>query len=147
MAEEIKANQTPIDLKVRTLDYALRIIRVFAALPRGQVAQVIGNQLLRSGTSVGANYREATRSRSPSEYGSKLQQSLMELEETLYWLELLEASGVFSSAKLADLKSESSELCAILVTLINKSKRFKRISFACLLVLVPLFSCWWFLVS
>jgi four helix bundle protein len=112
------------------------------------VAQVIGHQLLRSGTSVGANYREASRARSASEYGSKLQLSLMELEETLYWLELLEAAEVFPLAKLAALRSESSELCAILVTLINKSKRFKRIAVSCLLVSVPLLlSGFWFIAA
>lgn len=138
MVEETKVRPTPRDLKERTRDYALRIIRVFTALPRSQVAHVIGKQLLRSGTSVGANYREATRSRSPSEYGSKLQLSLIELEETLYWLELLEAAQVFPTDKLAALENESSELCAILVTLINKSKRFKKIAFTCLLLLIPL---------
>jgi four helix bundle protein len=126
MAQETKS--PPKDLKSRTRDFALRIIRVLSALPSRPVAQVIGRQLLRSGTSVGANYREAIRSRSATEYGAKLQLSLMELEESLYWLELLEASQVFSSSKLAAIKTESSELCAIMVTLINKSRRVKKIS-------------------
>ncbi len=127
MAEEMKFSikRKPQDLRDRTREYALRIIRAYVALPKNAVAQVIGHQLLRSGTSVGANYREAIRGRSRSEYASKLQVSLMELEETLYWIELLEASHIFSATKLAGLKGESSELCAILVTLINKLKGLK----------------------
>ena len=124
MADEIKTDnkRQPRDLKDRTREFALRIIRLYVALPKTAVAQVIGNQLLRSGTSVGANYREAIRGRSRSEYASKLQLSLMELEETLYWIELLEVAHIFSTAKLAALKGEASELSAILVTLINKLK-------------------------
>jgi four helix bundle protein len=114
--------QKPRDLRDRTRDYALRIIRLYVALPKTPVAQVIGKQILRSGTSVGANYRESIRARSRSEYATKLQLGLMELEETLYWIELLEAIQIFSVAKLAALKGESSELCAILVTLIKKFK-------------------------
>jgi four helix bundle protein len=122
MIEAMKAQgkEKPRDLRDRTREYALRIIRVYVALPKSSVAQVIGNQMLRSGTSVGANYREAIRARSRTEYATKLQIGLMELEETLYWIELLEAIQVFSVAKLAGLKAESCELCAILVTLINK---------------------------
>src|SRR5260370_30626122 len=111
----------PVDLKVRTRDFSLRMIRLYASLPKSVEAQVIGKQLLRSGTSVGANYREGLRARSRSEYATKLNISLMELEETLYWLELLEES-VLKNAEVANLKSESGELCAILVTLIKRSK-------------------------
>lgn len=111
----------PQDLKIRTRDFALRVIRLYASLPRTPVAQVIGKQLLRSGTSVGANYREGTRARSHVEYGAKLNLSLMELEETLYWLELLEASAL-KNGEVSRLKSEVGELSAILVTVI---KRFK----------------------
>ncbi len=75
------ASQTiaPVDLKVRTRDFSLRIIRLYASLPKSAEAQVIGKQFLRSGTSVGANYREGLRARSRSEYGTKLNISLMEL--------------------------------------------------------------------
>ena len=74
------------DLKVRTKQFALRIIRVYSALPTTAVAQVIGKQILRSGTSVGAHYREAFRSRSDAEFISKLEGGLQELDETEYWL-------------------------------------------------------------
>lgn len=90
------------------------------------MAQVIGEQLLRSGTSVGANYREAIRARSRREYATKLSISLMDLKETLYWLELLDAAEVFPSARQAAWKAESSELTAILVTLIRRAKRPKN---------------------
>jgi four helix bundle protein len=111
------------DLKERTKDYALRIIRLFGALPKHTIGQVIGKQLLRCGTSVGANYREAIRARSRSEYAAKLQIALMELEETLYWLELLEGAQIFPAIKLAGLRSETSELSAIFVSLIKKLRR------------------------
>ena len=77
------------DLRKRTKDFALRIIKLYVSLPRVAVAQTLGKQLLRSGTSVGANYREACRARSNAEFVSKLGESLKELEETSYWLELL----------------------------------------------------------
>jgi four helix bundle protein len=117
------ASQTiaPVDLKIRTRDFSLRIIRLYASLPRSAEAQVIGKQFLRSGTSVGANYREGLRARSRSEYGTKLNISLMELEETLYWLELLEAA-VLRNTEISSLMAEAGELCAILVTLIKRSK-------------------------
>ena len=111
----------PVDLKIRTRDFALRVIRLYSSLPKSAEAQVIGKQLLHSGTSVGANYREGLRARSRSEYGTKLNISLMELEETLYWLELLEAA-VLRTTEVNSLKAEAGELCAILVTLIKRSK-------------------------
>ncbi len=117
------ATQTiaPVDLKIRTRDFALRIIRLYSSLPKSAEAQVIGKQVLHSGTSVGANYREGLRARSRSEYATKLNISLMELEETLYWLELLEAA-VLRNTETSSLKAEAGELCAILVTLIKRAK-------------------------
>ncbi len=117
------ATQTiaPVDLKIRTRDFALRVIRLYSSLPKSAEAQVIGRQVLNSGTSVGANYREGLRARSRSEYATKLNISLMELEETLYWLELLEAA-VLRNTEVNSLKAEAGELCAILVTLIKRAK-------------------------
>jgi four helix bundle protein len=77
------------DLRARTKAFALRIIRLYSSLPKITEAQVLGKQLLRSGTSVGAHYREATRARSPAEFISKIEVGLQELEETVYWLESL----------------------------------------------------------
>ena len=78
-----------VDLRVRTKQFALRVIRLFAALPRRPEADVIGRQVLRSGTSIAANFREAHRARSDAEFISKLGDCLKELDETCYWLELL----------------------------------------------------------
>lgn len=111
------------DLKKRTKDFALRIIRVYSSLPKQTVAQVLGKQILRSGTSVGAHYREACRSRSNAEFISKIEGGLQELEETIYWLELLIESGLISQAKLNLLLQESDELTAILVASVKKAKQ------------------------
>jgi four helix bundle protein len=98
------------DLQIRTKAFALRIIRLYSALPKTMEAQVLGRQLLRSGTSVGAHYREATRARSVAEFISKVEVGLQELEETTYWLELLIESGIVNEAKLAALLQEANEL-------------------------------------
>jgi four helix bundle protein len=85
-------------LKTRTKAFALQIIRLYAARPKTTEAQVIGKQTLRSGTSVGAHYREATRARSTAEFISKVEGGLMELEESGYWLELLADAEIGSIA-------------------------------------------------
>ncbi len=121
MPQAVTQTAVPVDLKIRTRDFALRVIRLYSLLPKSAEAQVIGRQILRSGTSVGANYREGLRARSRSEYGTKLNISLMELEETLYWLELLEAA-VLRNTEVNSLRGEAGELCAILVTLIKRAK-------------------------
>jgi len=82
----------------------------------------VGKQLLRSGTGVGANYREGLRARSKSEYAAKLSIALIELEETLYWLELVERASIMAARRLANLREEISELSAILVTLIKQAR-------------------------
>jgi four helix bundle protein len=110
------------DLKDQTREFALGIIKLYGALPRKTECLIIGRQILRSGTPVGANYREGLRGQSPSEYAAKLNTGLMELEETLYWLELLERSGAVAAQRLASLKTEISELSAIFVTLIKRAR-------------------------
>lgn len=110
------------DMRDRTREFALRIIRLYGALPRRADSQVIGKQLLRCGTAVGANYREGLRARSKSEYAAKLNIGLMEIEETLYWVELLEGAGIVPASRLRSLRVEVSEIAAILVTLIKKAK-------------------------
>src|SRR5512144_3095462 len=102
----------------RTKRFALQIIKMYTALPKAVEAQVIGKQVLRSGTSVGANYREAYRSRSRAEFTAKVGDCLKELEETAYWLELLVEGGIVSEKQLAALKKECDELTAIFVTII-----------------------------
>jgi four helix bundle protein len=111
------------DLIDRTKRFALRVIRLFVSLPKTGEAQVLGKQLLRSGTSVGANYREAHRARSRAEFAAKCGDSLREIEESAYWLELLEESGILPATKLKDLRTETNELTAIFVTIVTKSKK------------------------
>ena len=114
------------DLIERTKRFALRVIRLFVSLPKTAEAQVLGKQLLRSGTSVGANYREAHRARSRAEFAAKCGDSLREIEESAYWLELLEESGIVSATKLKDLRTEANELTAIFVTIVTKSRKSER---------------------
>jgi four helix bundle protein len=108
------------DLRGRTKAFALRIIALYETLPRSGSAQVLGHQVLRSGTSVGANFREAHRARSNAEFASKVGDSLKELEETSYWLELLADSGAVSLKKLSLLLDETSQLTAILTSIAKK---------------------------
>ncbi|HWV99502.1 MAG TPA: four helix bundle protein [Candidatus Acidoferrum sp.] len=116
-------SERPQELKPRTKAFALRVIRMYCKLPEHKVvAQVLGKQVLRSGTSVGANYREAYRGRSKAEFISKVGDSLKEVEETEYWLELLVDSGFVSPAKMANLLDESRQLNAIFTTIVRKAK-------------------------
>ena len=110
------------DLSERTKDFALRTIRMFVTLPKSSEAQILGKQVLRSGTSIGANYREAYRGRSKAEFISKCGDCLKEIEETAYWLELLVDARIVSASKLAPLRQEIGELTAIFVTIIKRSK-------------------------
>jgi four helix bundle protein len=116
------------DLKSRTKGFALRIIRLYSSMPKTTEAQVIGKQLLRSGTSVGAHYREASRARSNAEFISKIEGGLQELEESAYWMELLVESAIIRRNLLADLIKEADELTAILVTCVKNAKSRKGIS-------------------
>jgi four helix bundle protein len=104
-----------IELENRTADFALRIVRLCRALPNSSEAQVMSKQLLRAGTSVGANYRATQRSRSKAEFISKLAIVIEEADEVLFWLELLERAEVVSPKKLDSLKKEANELVAIFV--------------------------------
>jgi four helix bundle protein len=104
------------DLKQRTKKFALSLIRLYARLPKCFEAQVIGKQILRSGTSVGANYREGCRARSPQEFAAKLGICLQELEETAYWFELLSESGLVEPQEIMQALNETEELIAIFVS-------------------------------
>jgi four helix bundle protein len=101
------------ELRDRTKRFALRIIRLFQHLPRSTAAQVLGKQLLRSGTSVGANYRASGRARSRAEFISKMSIVVEEADETVFWIECLIESGIVKSHLLADLLAEANELLAI----------------------------------
>ena len=110
------------DLRDRTKRFALSVIRMFSMIPKTTEAQVLGKQLLRSGTSIGANYREAYRGRSKAEFIAKCGDSLRELEETAYWLELLIDGKIVPPKLLAELRQECDELIAIFVTILKRSK-------------------------
>jgi four helix bundle protein len=97
------------ELRDRTKQFALRIIRLFSALPKTTEAQVMGKQLLRSGTSVAANYREASRARSDSELISKMSIVEQELDESQLWMERIVESGIMPETKLVELKRECEE--------------------------------------
>jgi four helix bundle protein len=109
-----------MNLSERTRDFALRIIRLCAALPQNRTTDVIARQLLKSGTSPGAHFREALRTRSKAEYVAKLNGGLMELEETLYWLEIVHGANLVTAAKLESIVKETNELTALFVSLIKK---------------------------
>lgn len=104
----------------------MRIVRLFRAMPRTTEAQVIGKQLLRSGTSVGAQYRVSQFAKSDADLISKIVGSLQELEETIYWLELVIQMEIFDAGKIEPLVAESNELKAILITIFKKIKNRKR---------------------
>ena len=110
------------DLSSRTKEFALRIISLFSSLPKTTEAQVIGKQLLRSGTSVGAHFREGMRARSKSEFVAKIDVGLQELEESSYWIELLIGAKLVQESKLSGLLQEVKELNAILTTISKNTK-------------------------
>jgi four helix bundle protein len=110
------------DLRKRTKQFALRIIKLYLAVPSKGVGAVIGPQLLKAGTSVGAHYREACRAKSNADFISKVEGALQELDETTYWLELLSDGGVVASKRLLPLRTEADELIRILVTMVKKVK-------------------------
>ena len=104
------------EMAERTKKFALRIIRLVDSLPENKVGRTIGSQVLRSGTSIGSNYREAARASTKKHFTSILAVALREADETLYWLELLEESKTIKPDLLAPLKQECNELVAIPVS-------------------------------
>jgi four helix bundle protein len=114
------------DLKARTKQFALAIIRLCRTLPRTDEARILGKQLLRSGTSVGANYRAACRARSKAEFIAKLGIVLEESDETVFWLELLVEANVGSSERVQPLVKEADELTSIFVTSLCTAKQVVR---------------------
>ena len=109
-------------LKDRTKKFALRIITLVESLPENKTTRVIGNQILRSGTSVGANYRAACRAKSTPDFINKLKIVEEEADETLYWLELLVEAKIVKEDRLLELMKENNELIAIFVSTIKSTK-------------------------
>ena len=116
-------NEQRNDLRERTTDFALRIVNMYSSLPKSTVAQTLGKQALRSGTSVGAQYREGQRAKSDADFINKLESVLQEADETAYWLELLVRAKIVPASKLESLRKEIDEIIAILVTIVTKVKK------------------------
>ncbi|HET7144205.1 MAG TPA: four helix bundle protein [Anaerolineales bacterium] len=110
------------ELKKRTKQFGLRVIRLVESLPGTQTARTIGNQLLRSGMSVGANYRAACRGRSKADFIAKAGISLEEADECMYWMEMLQEAGIIPAEKLKDLMKEADELVAIFTASIKTAR-------------------------
>lgn len=110
------------DLRKRTKDFALRVIKLYESLPKSGAVHVISHQLLRSGTSVGAHYSESCRAKSKADFISKIEGGLQELEESIYWIELLVQAKYIEPEKLKLLIEESNELISIFVTMVKNSK-------------------------
>jgi four helix bundle protein len=116
------SNGEPEDLRLRTKRFALSIIRAYTKLPKSDELRIIGRQFLRSGTSVGAHYREACRARSNAEFISKLEGALQELDETAYWIEILVESRLCHCPDAPGLLQEIDELIRILVRMVKNAK-------------------------
>lgn len=114
---------TKAEMKTRTKKYALRVIKVVQALPEDRVANVLGSQLLRSGTSVGANYRAACRAKSTADFVNKLKIVEEEGDESLFWMELLVESGITPQRKLGELMKEGDEIVAIVVSALKTTRQ------------------------
>ena len=114
------------DLKKRTRAFALRIIRLCESLPQGRTANAIANQLIRCGTSVGANYRAACRAKSRADFIAKMGIVEEECDESIYWMELLIEARIVEERLLADLMKEADELIAIVVASIKTARTRMR---------------------
>jgi four helix bundle protein len=114
------------ELKARTRDFGIRVIRLVEALPKSQSAGVIGRQLLRSGTSVGANHRSACRARSRPDFISKVGIAIEEADESLYWMEILIQAGIMGKNTLVPLMQEGNELIAILTASVKTARAAQK---------------------
>jgi four helix bundle protein len=112
----------PQELRERTKKFAIRIVRLFQALPKSAEAQVMGKQLLRCGTSVAANYRAVCRARSKAEFIARMGIVAEEADESVLWLELLEETGILRHEQLEDILKEAKELVAIFSTSLKTAK-------------------------
>jgi len=110
------------DLRPRTFQFARKIVQLFVSLDKSTLAQILGRQVLRSGTSVGANYREADQARSKAEFIAKIGDCLKEADETAFWLELMSSENVVSPAKLAALLDEANQPVAIFTTIRRRTE-------------------------
>ena len=114
---------TKEEMKTRTKQYALRVIKAVQALPNDRVANVLGSQFLRAGTSVEANYRAACRAKSTADFVNKLKILEEEGDESLFWMELLVESGIIPQRKLVALMKEGDEIVAIVVAALKTTRQ------------------------
>ena len=114
---------TPQQMKDRTKKFGLRVIRATQSVPRNRLAGVLAGQLMRSGTSVGANYRAACRARSKAEFLAKLGIVEEEADESLYWMELLVEAGLVREERISSLMQEANEIVSITVASINTTRK------------------------
>lgn len=114
------------ELRERLKDYSLRILKLYDSLPKSGSVHVITAQLARSGTSPGAQYREACRAKSDADFISKIEGAIQELDESDYWLVLLGAGGYIPETKIYSLIKETDELIAIFVTMVNRVKSRRK---------------------
>ena len=121
-ALEAESREPAFDLRDRTFDFALRIIRLFSALPQTEETRFLGELLLRSGTAVGADYREAHRGRAKPEFVAKIADCLKSLDQTAYWLDLLIHANVVPATRLSSLQDETHQLIAIFTTISKRTK-------------------------
>ena len=126
MKETLPQRTPERDLKKRTKQFALRVIKLVESLPKTQTARVIGNQLLRSSTSVPANYRASCRARSVAEFIAKLGVVEEETDESVFWIEMLVDANLAALSRTVDLMDEGNQLTAIWVKSINTARRGKR---------------------
>ena len=111
------------ELKQRTKRFGLEVIKLVEALPKGRTSDVIGRQLLRSGTSVGANYHAACRGRSKADFISKAGIVIEEADETFYWMELMQEARLVPEIQIKDLMKEADELVAILTASVKTARK------------------------
>ena len=121
-----EANMDKIDLKERTKRFALMVINIVEMLPKGRTIDVLSRQLLRSGTSVGANYRAACRAKSTADFISKMGIVEEEADETIYWMELIIEAGFSRQRELNSLLDEANQILAITVSSIKTARKSKR---------------------
>ena len=119
------SNMEGNDLRKRTKQYALRIVKLVRALPNNQICWVVGKQLLRSGTSVGANYRAACRARSTKEFIAKIGIVIEEADESAFWIEIIIEAGIYDKTMIEPLLQETNEIVAIMVASSNTAQKKK----------------------
>ena len=116
-----------LELQRRTLKFAVNVIKLFETVPNSPSLNILSKQLIRSATSIGANYRSACKGKSTADFINKIIISEEEADESIYWFELIEASGLISSSLIVPLKKEATELTAIFTAIGKTAKENQRI--------------------